>query len=249
MRPHASRLDSAYTFADVNTLRRYVAGDFITGGLAWTRPVHLEGVQVRSDFSMSPDLVTFPLPSVAGSAAVPSTVEVLADANLVVSNQVDAGPFETHQVPVMSGAGTITMTMTNMLGQQVTVTQPFYASSSLLTPGLTTFAAQAGLARRNWGAARYDYGKLAGAAIYPRGLTRKFTIEGSMEGTPGALMAGAGGVAQIGNLAVLNFAAAASTGSRQPGAQISVGPSASGGCSALARWRPSRTAAIGTLPR
>ena len=70
------RLDSAYTFADVNSLRRYSLGDFITGGLAWTRPVHMEGAQIRSDFSMRPDLITFPLPTISGTAAVPSTVDV-----------------------------------------------------------------------------------------------------------------------------------------------------------------------------
>ena len=109
----AIRLDSAYTFADVNTLRRYSLGDFITGGLAWTRPVHLEGAQIHSDFSMRPDLVTFPLPSISGSAAVPSTVNVLADGNLTVSSQVAAGPFEIPQLPVVAGAGTISMTVTN----------------------------------------------------------------------------------------------------------------------------------------
>ena len=111
---------------------------------------------------MRPDLVTFPMPSITGSAAVPSTVNVLADGNLVVSSQVAAGPFEIPQLPVVSGAGTISMTMTNAMGQQVTVTQPFYASSALLAPGLQTFAAQAGLVRRNWGAASNDYGKMAG---------------------------------------------------------------------------------------
>jgi outer membrane usher protein len=219
----AIRLDTAYTFADVNTLRRYTLGDFITGGLAWTRPVRLEGAQIRSDFSMRPDLVTFPLPYITGTAAVPSTVNVLADGNLVISNQVAAGPFQTSQLPVMSGAGTISMTVTNTLGQQVTLSQPFYASSSLLAPGLQTFAGQAGLVRLNWGSASNDYGKFAGTAIYRRGLTRKFTIEGSAEETSGAIMAGAGGVAQVGNLGVLNFALAASTGSGHAGAQISLG--------------------------
>ena len=188
----AIRLDSAYTFADVNTLRRYSLGDFITGGLAWTRPVRMEGAQIHSDFSMRPDLITFPLPTISGSAAVPSTVDVLANGNLVVSSQTDAGPFEIPQLPVVSGAGTISMTVTNSLGQQVTVTQPFYASSTLLAPGLQTFAVQAGLVRRNWGSVSNDYGKIAGAAIYRRGLTPMFTVEGSVEGTPGAVHGGRG---------------------------------------------------------
>jgi len=221
--PAAIRLDSAYTFANVNTLRRYSLGDFITSGLAWTRPIHMEGVQIRSDFSMRPDLVTFPLPTVTGSAAVPSTVEVLANGNLVVSSETAAGPFEAPQLPAMSGAGTISMTMTNALGQQVTVTQPFYASSTLLSPGLQTFSGQTGLVRRNWGSVSNDYGKIAGAGIYRRGLTSKLTVEGSAEGTPNAFMAGAGAVVQVGNLGVLNFAAAASSGSGNLGAQYSAG--------------------------
>jgi outer membrane usher protein len=218
----AIRLDSAYSFADVNSLRQYSLGDFITNGLAWTRPVRLEGAQIRSDFSMRPDLITFPMPTITGSAAVPSTVNVLADGNVVVSSQIAPGPFEIPQLPVVSGAGTISMTVTNALGQQVTLNQPFYASSALLAPGLQTFATEAGLARRNWGTASFDYGKIAGAATYRRGLTRKFTLEGTVEGTPGAFMGGGGGVLQVANLGVLNFAGAASAGSG-PGGQVSVG--------------------------
>jgi len=219
----AIRLDSSFTYADINTLRRYSLGDFITGGLAWTRPVRLSGAQIRSDFSMRPDLVTFPLPSVTGSAAVPSTVNILADGNVVVSSQTGAGPFQTPQLPVMSGAGTITVSVTNALGQQVTMTQPFYASSALLSPGLHTFAVQAGVARLSWGTVSNEYGKMAGTAVYRRGLTSRFTVEGAAEGTPGATMAGAGGVFQVGTLGVINFAAAGSTGSAGLGGQFSAG--------------------------
>ena len=219
----AIRLDSTYEFADVNSLRRYSMGDFITSGLAWTRPVHMEGAQIRSDFSMRPDLVTFPMPTISGSAAVPSTVDVLTNGNAVISRQVDAGPFEVPQLPVVSGAGTISMTVTNAMGQQVNVTQAFYASPALLAPGLQTFGVQAGLVRRNWGSVSNDYGKIAGTAIYRRGLTPKFTFESSLEGTPGALMGGAGGVAQVGNLGVVNFSVASGVGSGHPGAQVSAG--------------------------
>jgi outer membrane usher protein len=219
----AVRLDSAYTFADVNSLRRYSLGDYINGSLAWTRPVHMEGVEVNSDFSMRPDLITFPMPTVSGSAAVPSTVEVLTDGSLAASSEVGAGPFQVPQLPVVSGAGTITMNVTNALGQQMTTTLPFYASTALLAPGLQTFAVQSGVVRRGWGSASYDYGKIAGSAVYRRGLTSKLTIEGTVEGTPGTIMAGAGGVRQIRNLGVVDFSVAANSGWGHSGLQYRVG--------------------------
>ena len=219
----AVRLDSAYTFADVNTLRRYSLGDFINSGLTWNRPVHLEGAQLRSDFSMRPDLVTIPLPTISGSAAVPSTVDVLVNGNMVVSHQVDGGPFEISQLPVISGAGIITMNMTNAQGQQVSVSTPFYGGSSLLAPGLQTYSGQAGLVRRNWGTVSNDYGKMAGTAFYRRGLTQQFTIEAEGEGTPGATMAGVGGALLVGHLGLLNVDAAVSGNAGKLGELFSVG--------------------------
>jgi outer membrane usher protein len=71
----AVRLDTTYVYSDPGTLRRYRLGDFITGGLPWTRPVRLGGAQVNSDFSMRPDLITFPVPQISGVAAVPSTID------------------------------------------------------------------------------------------------------------------------------------------------------------------------------
>lgn len=219
----AVRLDSAYTFADVNSLLRYTLGDTITSGLAWSRPFHIEGAQIRSDFSTRPDLITFPLPTLTGSAAVPSTVQVLVNGNVVASSQVDSGPFEIQQLPVISGAGTITMTVTNTLGQQVSVTRPFYGGSALLAPGLQTFSAQAGLVRRDWGVASSDYGKMAGTALYRRGLTQRFTIEAAAEGTPGVAMGGAGVELVVGKLGMINFDMAASSSSGSTGELYSVG--------------------------
>jgi outer membrane usher protein len=40
---------------------------------------------------MRPDLVTFPLPIVSGTAAVPSTVDVLVNGTRVLSSQAQPG--------------------------------------------------------------------------------------------------------------------------------------------------------------
>ena len=218
----AIRLDSVYTYADFDNLRWYRAGDFINGGLGWTRPVRIGGVQIQSDFSMRPDLVTFPLPSVGGSAAVPSTVDVLVNGTRVLSRQVAPGPFEIPQLPIVTGGGAIQMTVTNALGQQVTTTLPFYASSNLLAPGLQTYSAEVGAVRRNWGVISDDYGALAGSATYRRGLSPVVTIEAHAEGTSGLMAAGAGGVVNVGDLGVVNFSAAGS-GLDLPGVQLTAG--------------------------
>ena len=217
------RLDSAYTFANVNTLRRYSVGDYINGGLGWNRPVHMEGLQIRSDFSTRPDLVSFPLPTLSGSAAVPSTLDVLVNGNLAASSEVNPGPFQVPQLPVISGAGTITMTLTNAQGGQVTVTQPFYAGSMLLAKGLQTYAGQLGLVRREWGILSNEYGKMAGTAFYRRGLSQSFTAEATVETTPGTFMGGAGGAAILWNRVMVNFDAALSGGSAGGGDLVSAG--------------------------
>jgi outer membrane usher protein len=232
------RLDSGYAFSDADTLRRYRLGDFITGGLTWTRPIRLGGAQVASNFSLRPDLVTFPLPTISGSAAVPSTVDVLVNGNRLLSRQVQAGPFQIPQLPVVTGAGTVSMTVTNALGKQQLVTLPFYASSDLLAPGLQTYSGQIGLVRRNWGVVSNDYGGIAASGTYRRGLSPWLTVEAAAEGTAGSMMAGGGMVVNLADLAILNLSAAVSTGSgngvtghignRRTGTQFSAGLQRSG---------------------
>jgi outer membrane usher protein len=95
----AIRLNSTYVYSDPDTMRRYRVGDFISASLSWTRPVRLGGAQINSDFSMRPDLITFPVPVVSGSVAVPSTVDLLVNGAQVLSRQVQPGPFQAPQLP------------------------------------------------------------------------------------------------------------------------------------------------------
>jgi outer membrane usher protein len=219
----AIRLDTTYVYSDPNALRRYRLGDFITGFLSWTRPVRLGGAQISSDFSLRPDLITFPLPSVAGSVAVPSTVDVLVNGNHVLTTPVQPGPFQIPQLPVITGAGTVNLTVTNALGQQVTTEMPFYAAPNLLAPGLQTWSLEVGATRRNWGVISNDYGRFALSATWRRGLSDKLTLEGHVEATSGMFMGGVGIVRTLANFAVANVAVAGSGGNGHSGAQVAVG--------------------------
>ncbi|TWB30754.1 fimbria/pilus outer membrane usher protein [Nitrospirillum bahiense] len=216
----ALRLDSAYVYSDPDSLRRYRLGDFVGGGTAWTRPVRLGGVQINSDFSMRPDLTTFPVPSVLGSAAVPSTVDVMVNSTRLFSSQVTAGPFQVPTLPVITGAGTVAMTLTDALGHQVTSRLPFYASSNLLSAGLQAYSAEVGAVRRDWGLQSNNYGRLTGSATYRRGLSNAVTVEGHVEGAGGLAMGGIGAAVNVADFGVLTLSAAGSAGN---GAQFSAG--------------------------
>lgn len=219
----AVRLDTTYTYSDPSTLRQYRLGDFISGGLAWTRPVRLGGVQIESNFALRPDLITEPLPLVTGTVAVPSTLNVLVNGTSLLSRHVQPGPFQIPQLPVVSGAGKITMMLTDALGRQITTTLPFYASSNMLAPGLQSYSVEIGKVRHEWGVLSNDYGEPAGSASYRGGLTPWLTVEAHAEGSPGQLMAGGGVVVNVDNLAVINASAAASTHDHQTGTQFSLG--------------------------
>ena len=97
---NALRLNSTFEYSDQDHLTTYRAGDVINGGLAWTRPLRLGGIQAQSDFALRPDLITMPLPTLGGIAAVPSTVDVYVNNIKTFSQDVAPGPFSHQQYPV-----------------------------------------------------------------------------------------------------------------------------------------------------
>jgi outer membrane usher protein len=204
------RLGTTFTRDDEERLRRYQAGDLISGGLSWTRPVRLGGLQIARNFGLRPDLVTFPVPVVTGSAAVPSTVDVLVNGVQQLSTTTGAGPFVVRQLPVITGAGEVAVRVRDALGRETTNTLPFYASTSLLAPGLLTYSAELGWVRRNYGIISNDYGPPVGIASARYGLFNALTLEGHVEGGADLVMGGAGAVVGVGSLGSVSFSGAAS---------------------------------------
>ena len=182
---HLVRLDSNFTVSDPGALIQYRAGDVIAGGLAWTRPVRLGGGQITTDFATRPDLVTFPVPTIAGEVAVPSSVDVLVNGVQALSQPVPPGPFEIRQLPVVTGADDVSVVVRNAAGQQTTETLPLYASRLLLQPGLSDFSLEGGPVRLNFGTESDDYRAAAGSASYRYGLFSWLTLEGHAEGAAG----------------------------------------------------------------
>ncbi|WP_267394466.1 MULTISPECIES: fimbria/pilus outer membrane usher protein [unclassified Sphingomonas] len=221
--PEYRRLETSVTYSDPVSLRRYRVGDVISGGLDWTRPVRMGGVQLQSDFSLRPDLVTYPVPHASGTAAVPTTVSVLVDGVERLSQQTPQGPFEIPRLPVMSGANQVSVVTQDSLGRQVVQQLAFYASPSLLAEGLSSLSAEAGLIRRNFGSSSDRYGMPAASATLRRGLADWITGEAHGEFAERLANAGIGGAFTLGSWATASVAAAGSVGGGSAGALVSAG--------------------------
>jgi outer membrane usher protein len=206
-----TRLDSTWAYSDMDQLITYRAGDTISGGLSWTRPVRLGGLQMQHSFALRPDLVTMPIPSLSGSAAVPSTIDVYTQNVKTFTGSVPQGPFQVTNLPVVTGAGTASVVIQDSLGRQAVTTLPFYASNQLLREGLYDFSGEIGFARRFYGVESNNYDPSpVGSASARYGLTNWLTLEGHAEGGAGLTNGGASAAFFLGPLGVASLAVAGS---------------------------------------
>lgn len=218
----SARLESTYTYSEPATLTRYRLGDVINGSLAWSRSVRLGGFQYASDFSLRPDLVRFPTPSLGGETVVPSTVDLFVNGVRQLSQPVPPGPFEIRQPPVASGAGQIAVAVTDELGRQTFRTINFYATDRLLKPGLSSYSAEGGWVRRNYGLRSNDYGQFALSGTARHGMSDWLTLEGHAEAMRQVKLVGGGAVFNLSNRAVLAGSLAASSSQASSGQQLSL---------------------------
>jgi len=216
-----TRLDTRWSYSDPERLMTYNVGDIISGGLSWTRPTRLGGIQIRRNFTLRPDLVTMPLPELSGSAAVPSTVDVYVDNAQRASRSVPSGPFSITNLPIITGSGTARLVVRDALGRETISETPFYASSDLLAKGLADFSAEIGFARRYYGVESNNYDERpVGSATLRYGLTNQLTLEAHVEGAEDFYNGGAGSVFNIGTFGIGSVAASASKFGNETGYQV-----------------------------
>jgi outer membrane usher protein len=216
------RLDSTYTYESPERLVTFAAGDFISGGFSWTRPVRMAGIQIRRAFGLRPDLVTLPLPNLTGSAAAPSTLDLYINKVQMLSTTVPQGPYEIDHPPMIYGGGQAQVVLRDALGRETVSNTPFYTSPDLLDPGLTDFSAEIGFARRNYAVLSNDYDSaLVYSASYRRGLTSAATLEAHAEGAGAALASiGAGAAFTVGKFGIVSMAASESTAQGRAGTLV-----------------------------
>lgn len=199
------------------SMETLVLGDAIGSGGAWSRPARFGGIRWARNFSLRPGYIVFPIPSFSGSAALPSTIDVLINNQLRQRQTVNPGPFQLSNLPVVTGAGEINLVVRDMLGVERVVTQRYYTSPALLASGLSDFSFEPGLLRENFGNQSFDYSSPFGAGTGRQGLNDKLTGEARLELQQNRQAGGVGLAGLLGTFAVAQAAAYSNANGEQGG--------------------------------
>ena len=176
-----TRLETRLERDDPSRMRTLSLGDALTRPGLLGRPVRFGGVAWGTNFALRPDFIPFPLPTVAGIAALPSTAEVYVNNALTRQADLPYGPFEVTNIPALNGAGEVTVQVRDLLGRRQTFSQPFYVSPTLLRPGLADFSLEAGALREDFGRVSNRYGRAFAAATRRQGVTPALALETRLE--------------------------------------------------------------------
>jgi outer membrane usher protein len=214
----AVRLDTTWTRDFPDRLTTLRVGDAVSSTGPWGRSVRFGGIQYGTNFNTQPTLVTTPLLSARGDAVVPSTVDVFVNGQQVASEQVQPGPFEIDGVPTVNGAGQMQVVVTDTLGRQQVIAQPYYSGQSLLRKGLTEYSVEAGAVRRDYTERSNAYGDVVAAATFRRGVSDNLTAGVHAEAqSKGSAAAGVDASVQVGDLGIVSGSVAAGGDSNSTG--------------------------------
>jgi len=215
------RMESYWNYSDEKRMLTYQAGDVITRSLPWSRSTRLGGFQIRRNFSLREDLLTTPMPSINGSAALPSTVDVYINNARVATRDVPAGPYSLTNMPIISGANDARIVVRDAMGRETVTNMAFFSEANMLGKGLFDFSLEAGLPRRNFGSKSGDYSSdfmVSGTARY--GLSDRITLEGHTEAGQDFFNAGVGSTLSISDIGALSLAGSTSVYRSATGQQL-----------------------------
>lgn len=185
-----SVLDLTYTRDDPDRMRTIRAGDVFTTPGTNGRSVRMGGLQIATNFSTRPMLITYPLPEFYGQTDVPSALDIYVNGRLSRTQDVQPGAFVLEDIPVVNGAGQMQVVATDALGRQQVFTQDFYLSTELLSEGLSDYSITVGALREDYGQRNFRYGDVAASGTWRYGYSNNLTLEGHSEITSNVAMLG-----------------------------------------------------------
>jgi len=199
-----TRLLSNAQYDDRPNLRRLTFGDFFTAGFDLSSSVPMAGVSLTKDYSMDPYFIQYPTAAFRTEVALPSTVQVRIDGNVIEQRRVQPGPVDITNITGVTGAQNVSVLIRDPFGREQVLQQPYFFATNIgLAEGLHEYSYNLGLLRRAYGIESNDYGDLALSAFHRYAFTNRLTLGLRGQATDGLYNLGPFGTYQFPRFGVI----------------------------------------------
>lgn len=149
------------------------------------------GLTVARNFDLQPYRVSEPTGQMSFFLNSPSRVEIYVNDRKVQTLQLNSGPFDISDFPVVNGSNNVKLVITDATGRVEVRKVDIVSDTNLLAAGLHKFAYNAGFVSSTVNRGRqYDFGQPVLSAFHRYGLTDNLALGGNLQAGQKQQMAG-----------------------------------------------------------
>lgn len=153
------------TLGDTTTISNPLINSFRFGGLNW-----------GTNYTKYPDFIYWNVPSLKGSAIVPSTVDLFLNGVNIFRENVTPGDYSLQVGANIQNAGEAQLVVEDVLGNKTVQSFPVLISNQLLQKDLSEYNISLGKIRYNYGIEDSDYRDFFTSLYFRRGITSGTTL-------------------------------------------------------------------------
>ncbi|MEN8993036.1 fimbria/pilus outer membrane usher protein [Avibacterium paragallinarum] len=173
------RLNSSLEFDFSKSATKLIIGDTTSAYSALIHGVRFGGLSFGTDYTSRPDFVYWNIPSLKGSAVLPSTVDLYIDGVNIYQKKISPGDYNLQTGANIESAGTAQMVVQDVLGNTTVRSFPVLISSKLLKEDLNDYNISLGKLRFSYDEENSDYRDFFSSAYWRRGVTSRTTLGAS----------------------------------------------------------------------
>lgn len=176
------RFESSWQYNDEKRMRSYRIGDFVTAPSQVGRQARMAGVQISTDFTLDPSFVSYPFPEFVGEAVLPSAIDIFVNNSRQFSGAIEPGPYIVDSGSALVGLNEATILTRDIRGNLTSRSLSFYFTPNLLRQGVSSYSAQFGYLRNDFGLASNEYDdRLTSVGDFAYGLNNSNTLAARIE--------------------------------------------------------------------
>ena len=211
------RLNSTFSIDFPQNYTRLMLGDSATVMNPFMNSLRFGGLSFGTSYTERPDFIYWNAPTLRGSAALPSKVDLLLNGVSIYQQQVTPGDYVLQTGASIQQGGDAQVVVEDVLGNRTVQTFPLMINNRLLLPELNEYNISLGKLRYNYNIENDDYREFFSNLYFRRGVSHATTLGFNAAYSEEVQNLGLMWTQSAGKIAVLDMYAAGSRSAQEDG--------------------------------